>query len=189
MRDKSLGASLTDDLFSLLMLTRPLSLQGAGSFMHRFHRLIHNCYNYLMRTGYVYLLDYGNGKTFKIGTSRNPKKRYQGVKADVRCDSLQPVIEVLCFEDAYNLERQLHQEFAPRHLSGEWFRLSLKDIIYFELFCLKVCGEKSISYYPRYRMIMRRNNLVERYSLDDTQYDKLLALQIGTSVDKIAIEK
>ena len=77
--------------------------------------------------GYVYLIDYGDGKQFKIGKTKNdPKKRTASIKSGSGLLYPEPldvklVASIAIFSNAYFVEQLLHMEFAEYHRAGEWF--------------------------------------------------------------------
>lgn len=81
----------------------------------------------LPRHGYVYVVKADNG-LYKIGKAKKPAMRIQtlGVKLPYVLDT------VLLIESGnYSmLERELHQRFADKRLSGEWFALTPEDLEY-----------------------------------------------------------
>ena len=68
---------------------------------------------YLMKDG-------GTGYT-KIGRSINPKFRERTLKSE------QPNILLKMICDC-NVEKELHKKYAVKHIRGEWYNLSAKDI-------------------------------------------------------------
>ncbi len=76
----------------------------------------------------VYLMRKNNGDC-KIGISLNPKDRLKQVK------TVEPSIELLCFfnaDDPLKAEESLHNNYMGKHVGGEWFDLTGKDIQYIE---------------------------------------------------------
>lgn len=66
------------------------------------------------RAGFVYIATNEHREGFKIGFSRNPKRRLEEQR-------LHPVA---ILEGSLGLEWELHQMFADRRIRGEWFRLA-----------------------------------------------------------------
>lgn len=64
------------------------------------------------------------GPYTKIGRSSNVDKRLASIKAS--CPY--PVELISVFENEGFMEHELHQKFADKHHSGEWFKLSDEDI-------------------------------------------------------------
>lgn len=85
------------------------------------------------RAGWVYLIG-GEGDAYKIGCTKAPSNRMKTFKNKlpfrVRYEHL---IET---DDMYQLERLFHNYYKVRgkHLEGEWFRLSERDIAYIKTF-------------------------------------------------------
>lgn len=77
--------------------------------------------------GYIYILGSSKSALHKIGYSDNPQIRITALKANV--SDAKPV---RIFFGTMADERALHEKFAKNRVSGEWFRLSGKDI---ELIC------------------------------------------------------
>lgn len=75
--------------------------------------------------GFVYLIQSPTG-SYKIGRTRNPNNRMRtfGVQLPFEVDYV-CVIET---GDMYQLERQLHQQFANKRINGEWFLLDAQDV-------------------------------------------------------------
>jgi Meiotically Up-regulated Gene 113 (MUG113) protein len=77
--------------------------------------------------GYVYLLRAEND-LYKIGRSKNPKTRINGI-----IWSFPIAIELVVVIEATDmkvLEKSLHDQFRERRQRGEWFSLTLSDVEY-----------------------------------------------------------
>ena len=78
--------------------------------------------------GYVYLLK--SGEFYKIGASSNVSARIKQLTA------IPPFgVSLVCTiktNDMYQLERQLHEQFASKRVSGEWFELTDQDVAIIE---------------------------------------------------------
>lgn len=84
--------------------------------------------------GYLYILDYGDGETFKIGiTSGDPSLRSNQVTRNV--GALVPnhkgtklLISLEMSTNPYYLEQLVHMSLADHHEVGEWFKLSIDQL-------------------------------------------------------------
>lgn len=78
--------------------------------------------------GFVYLIHNATQDTYKIGKSKDPVKRL----SQLRTSSPDEIAIVCTIEtsDMDRLEGELHQEFADKHIRGEWFRLTQPDVEY-----------------------------------------------------------
>jgi hypothetical protein len=83
--------------------------------------------------GYVYVLDFGDGKRFKIGkTILEPKLRVASIQHGVRSVVKLPDMSMVMFgtsDNPYYLEQLLHMKFDDEHVGGEWFNLSFPDLV------------------------------------------------------------
>ena len=83
--------------------------------------------------GYLYILDYGDGKQFKIGiTSNNPELRANQIKRGVGRLLPNPidaklVVSLEMETNPYYLEQLLHMQYWTSHVGGEWFELPEVD--------------------------------------------------------------
>ena len=84
--------------------------------------------------GYLYILDYGDGKQFKIGiTTKNPKIRASQIKKNAGMLLPMPidaqiVAHLQVDTNPYYLEQLLHMQYRNFHAGGEWFRLGLGEL-------------------------------------------------------------
>lgn len=84
--------------------------------------------------GYVYVIDYGDGETFKIGhTIGDPETRLREIaRTSVRMpDKYRPqlVMAALTCTNCRRLEGLLHLLFEERNVGGEWFRLDFVELV------------------------------------------------------------
>lgn len=79
-----------------------------------------------MKFGFVYLID--SGEYYKIGASLNPEKRLRQLKTG----SSRPLkmIHWLYSSRYREVEKKLHDRFASKRVSGEWFNLCGYDVEY-----------------------------------------------------------
>lgn len=85
--------------------------------------------------GYVYIIDYGDHKHFKIGkTVKDPTVRFNQITEGAGQLLPNPLnAKLLCYVEVssnpYYLEQLLHMEYASYHAGGEWFLFdSLGDL-------------------------------------------------------------
>jgi hypothetical protein len=88
--------------------------------------------------GYIYLLR--SGDAYKIGRARS---------VDDRVKQISPVmpypVEILHTIPSNNVvraERELHQQFAPKRLKGEWFNLDERDVRLLQMCNAKLYDEQ-----------------------------------------------
>lgn len=76
--------------------------------------------------GYVYLLQHGSRREFKIGRTNNPIRR-EGEMGIQLPEKLEPV-HYIKTDDPSGVERYWHIRFADKRKEGEWFGLSVQDV-------------------------------------------------------------
>lgn len=76
-----------------------------------------------MASGYVYLAECAG--RFKIGRSRNPKKREAALNGGP--DKVR-IIHVIETNNSVLTEQIFHHRYASKRLSGEWFSLSSSEV-------------------------------------------------------------
>lgn len=104
--------------------------------------------------GYLYILDYGDGKQFKIGITRgDPTTRANQIKRN--SGHLMPnpisselVVTLKMDTNPYYLEQLLHMTYEYRHVGGEWFELDDTQDIVGLVAMVKPFGR--LKYYPRW---------------------------------------
>ena len=78
------------------------------------------------KAGIIYLVRCDGEKYYKIGVSRNLLKRITDIEHDC------PFYIVLLFwaytPDPFQVERDLHTQYANKRIKGEWYRLTRKDV-------------------------------------------------------------
>lgn len=91
--------------------------------------------------GHVYVLESCDGKSVKIGRSKNPEKRVHTLRnssnSNGRC-----FISVLQ-EDSSFLEQTCHKEFHIKRMKGEWFSISFDEAVLFVNSNLKPVSNKN----------------------------------------------
>ena len=80
--------------------------------------------------GYVYLLQHGSRREFKIGRTNNPLRREGelGIQLPEKC---QP-IHYIETDDLPGIEAYWHSRFANKRKEGEWFELTAQDVAAFK---------------------------------------------------------
>lgn len=76
--------------------------------------------------GYVYLVQHGARKEYKIGRTNNPIRREGELNIELP-ERLQP-IHLIETDDPSGIERYWHNRFANKRKNGEWFELSPADL-------------------------------------------------------------
>lgn len=81
--------------------------------------------------GYVYLI-YSSTEHYKIGFSKDPRKRHKtfvdsfGVKLPISVE----LVHIIETNDMRKLETQLHERYKHKRVNGEWFSLDKPDVDY-----------------------------------------------------------
>lgn len=88
----------------------------------------------------IYLIKSLNEGVYKIGVSKNPSKRLK----EVQTGNPSPVEIVQLYEtnNAYKIEKALHNRYSHFNTHGEWFELSIKEEVSFLETCASI--EKSL---------------------------------------------
>ena len=76
--------------------------------------------------GYVYLLQHGSRREYKIGRTYNPVRREGEVGIHLP-EKLRP-IHYIKTDDPAGIENYWHTRFAEKRKEGEWFALTAKDV-------------------------------------------------------------
>ncbi len=76
--------------------------------------------------GYVYLLQHGSRREFKIGRTMNPIRREGEISLQLP-EKLEP-IHYIKTDDPSGVERYWHNRFADQRKEGEWFALTPQDV-------------------------------------------------------------
>ncbi|QZA79377.1 GIY-YIG nuclease family protein [Deefgea tanakiae] len=79
-----------------------------------------------VKKGYVYLIQHGNRKEYKIGRTNNPIRREGELSIELP-EKVEPLhwIET---DDPSGIEKYWHNRFASKRKNGEWFDLSVDDV-------------------------------------------------------------
>ena len=76
------------------------------------------------REGYIYIIDYGNQKSFKIGyTTKHPAERLKEISRGTVLMPMKLVAYAYCTTNAYYLEQLIHMDLDSQYVHGEWFDL------------------------------------------------------------------
>lgn len=97
-----------------------------------FEPVDHNQPNKNWLHGYVYVIDYGDQETYKIGyTTVDPQSRHAQITKGlpVIMPKTALVMSVRTNTNARYLEEILHMKFDDCHIKGEWFQLHFTDLI------------------------------------------------------------
>lgn len=79
--------------------------------------------------GYVYVIDYGNQTTFKIGYTKNlPSTRLKAICGTSVVMPMDMVFYSQIDTNAYYVEQLLHMSYDGKHHNGEWFDLDFVEL-------------------------------------------------------------
>src|SRR3990167_2941266 len=80
--------------------------------------------------GYVYLVDYGDKKTFKIGRTSHLDANTR-IKQIIKYGVIMPMKPVFYvdFDDSILLEKILHAKYWSNHEVGEWYNFTFPDLV------------------------------------------------------------
>lgn len=89
---------------------------------------------------YIYLIQSLESSRYKIGISKNPKKRIK----ELQTGSNEEIKLIHQYESEYarKIETTLHNRYAHLKTHGEWFSLTLSEEVVFIEECIKI--EKNI---------------------------------------------
>jgi hypothetical protein len=85
---------------------------------------------------YIYLIQSLENGYYKIGVSKHPQKRRNGLQTGN--PSPTKLIEVYQTEFADKIERTLQRRYAYCHKEGEWFDMSISIEVSFKAECQKI---------------------------------------------------
>lgn len=88
-------------------------------------------------SGFVYLIQDLNFKTYKIGCSKNPKSRLNALQL-ATSNKLNLVYYKKCFSP-YIVEQEMHEIFKSKRLASEWFKLTTEDAEKFKNILESLC--------------------------------------------------
>lgn len=82
------------------------------------------------KPGHVYVVDYGDGVTFKIGhTTVSPEARLKQIAKGSVIMPMQLVMSVDTTNNAHFLENVIHMALDSDHVRGEWFKLDFVKLV------------------------------------------------------------
>lgn len=76
------------------------------------------------REGYVYICHKPDEPYYKIGRTKDPKRRMKQLGCELIC--------AIPFEDNIEMERRVHSCLWSKHVGNEWFDLTEDDILRFD---------------------------------------------------------
>jgi len=76
--------------------------------------------------GYVYLIQHGNRREYKIGKTFNPIRREGEIRLAMP-ETVTP-IHTIRTDDPSGIEAYWHNRFKSKRLEGEWFSLTAEDV-------------------------------------------------------------
>jgi hypothetical protein len=85
---------------------------------------------------YIYLIQSLENGYYKIGVSKHPQKRIQGLQTGN--PSPTKLIETYYTEHANQIERALQRRYSHLRREGEWFDLSITEEVGFKSECQKI---------------------------------------------------
>lgn len=91
---------------------------------------------------YIYLIQNIETSKYKIGISKNPKKRMKQLQTGSGEELI--LINQYKTENARKIEKILHRKYSLDNSIGEWFDISLKEEVKFIDECKKI--EENVQY-------------------------------------------
>lgn len=86
--------------------------------------------------GYVYLVQHGSRREYKIGRTNNSLRREGELRTELP-ERLSP-IHTIATDDPSGVEQYWHKRFADKRKNGEWFALNAEDVQAFKRW-KKIC--------------------------------------------------
>jgi|SRR5476649_1097491 len=77
-------------------------------------------------SGYVYLVQHGSRREYKIGRTNNTLRREGELRTELP-EKLEPIHKIET-DDPAGIENYWHKRFADKRKNGEWFALNAEDI-------------------------------------------------------------
>ena len=93
------------------------------------------------KPGFVYVLEESRTGLYKIGSSKNPKKRAQAIN-NQRRDKVTLLVAIQC-GDMGELENLAHEQFSQYRQDGEWFLLPKSEVVGIEKTILNLGAAKA----------------------------------------------
>ena len=98
------------------------------------------------KNGYIYLIKNNDSGLFKIGITKDLKRRFRQLETQSGC-SLRLVFAGLFLDDdtpVNETEKVLHNKYKDRKKIGEWFNLTREDILQIRNYILSLDFEDII---------------------------------------------
>lgn len=85
---------------------------------------------------FVYLIRISENSTYKIGTTKDINKRIKQLQTG-NAEQIY-IIDKYQSDNAYKIEKALHNFFKHKNKLNEWFDLTIEDEIKFKELCIKI---------------------------------------------------
>jgi predicted GIY-YIG superfamily endonuclease len=85
---------------------------------------------------YIYLIQSLENSHYKIGVSKNPRKRVRQLQTGNSSEL--KLVEVYKSEFAFEIEHALQRRYSHLHKEGEWFDMSINEETAFRRECQKI---------------------------------------------------
>jgi hypothetical protein len=130
----------------------------------------------MWQPGYVYVIDYGDGVTFKIGfTTTTPEVRINQIAKGSVIMPMHLVMSGYTNTNAYFLENLLQMHFDDNHVRGEWFKLDFTRLV--ELYQSLAAFSVGVKLYDRWYDLVPNN-------LDELLDENMITSHVPPFVDK-----
>jgi hypothetical protein len=81
-----------------------------------------------VKEGYVYLINIEGTKKYKIGVSKNPKRRISDISNYIPFEL--NILAINKIKNPYHIEEELLTKFNSKLIKNEWFNLEIEDAKY-----------------------------------------------------------